>query len=109
MRSIRRGLTAKFWHDRRRETLERDEWTCRRCGYCADPTRLDAAHVIGLGSRGTRNDPDLDLNELRNLVVLCRRDHEAKDVHHSWAWADIGVTPDPELVEKYGWREAVAG
>ena len=68
---------------------------------------LDAAHVVPLGSRGTRNDPGLDLNEPRNLVTLCRGCHGAKDARHEWAWASIGVVPEADLVARYGYREAV--
>lgn len=105
MRSIRKGLSARFWGDRRREVLERDGYACRRCGYSADPTRLDVAHVIGLGSRGTRNDPGLDLNEARNLVTLCRVCHQAKDARLAWTWKSINIVPDASLAHKYGWRE----
>ncbi|HUU94617.1 MAG TPA: HNH endonuclease, partial [Phycisphaerae bacterium] len=93
---------AAWWSAQSKRCRERDDLRCQRCG--AD-WRLGAAHVVPLGSRGTRNDAALDLNELRNLVTLCSRCNVAHDQELAFEWADIGVTPCPDLVAKYGYRE----
>lgn len=96
-----------FWAKRAGECRVRDGKRCRRC-FLESSTysgmTLDAAHVIPLASRGTRNDASLDLNELCNLVTLCRGCHTEKE-SLGWTWTSIGVVPDAALALEYGYRE----
>lgn len=109
--SLRSKGPSAFWMARSLECRKRDGFRCRRCGVAENKSKnLGAAHIIGLGSRGRRDDPECPLNELRNLITLCHlpvgRDcHSGHDQRGEWAWAAIGVFPDPELARKYGYRE----
>jgi hypothetical protein len=106
-----------FWIALSTACRARDGWRCRKCKAEHDSIpglRLDAAHVVPLRMGGSREDATDPRNTLPNLVTLCRGPepsrgcHADKDVRHAWPWSSIGVVPDPELVRKYGYREAVA-
>lgn len=107
--SLKSKGPSAFWLARSMECRDRDGHRCRRCGVAENESKnLGSAHVIGLGSRGRRDDPECPLNELRNLVTLCHRGrdcHGGHDDRGEWDWADIGVVPEPDLVRKYGYRE----
>ena len=103
--SLKAKGTSSFWLARSNECRDRDGRRCRRCGEENYRGSLGAAHIIGLGSRGRRDDPLCPLNEMRNLITLCHSCHGGHDQRSEWDWADIGVVPDPALVRKYGYIE----
>ena len=97
---------AAFWRRQALACKERDDWRCRRCGDATQPV-LAAAHVVPLGIGGSRYKANDPRNALDNLKTLCFPCHALKDEQHGWTWASIGVTPDPALALRYGYRETV--
>lgn len=67
------GDSDTEWQTLRRKILERDDYTCKRCGhksgpYADDDGRVLQAHHIHKRSEGGSDDPD-------NLITLCRPCH----------------------------------
>ena len=69
IRKVRKRFSEAFWKKRSREVHDLQRGICGMCmrGMC----RLSAAHIDGLGRRGSRFDPSNPLNEITNLVGLC--------------------------------------
>jgi 5-methylcytosine-specific restriction endonuclease McrA len=61
-------LSGTDWHRRKKECLERDKFTCRKCGKWRGDgymDKLDAHHVIERGKGGS--------DDLSNLESRCKR------------------------------------
>jgi hypothetical protein len=82
-----RGGSSPFWQKRRRELFLRCGGRCEymdihspdgRCRMVFGPKGqgMDAAHVKPLGMGRKRHRADDPLNDLSNLLALCRRHHE---------------------------------
>lgn len=69
----RASATAEASGRHRERVLERDDWTCRRCGCSGIP--LEVAHVVGK-SRARNPGPERDL--LENLEACCIPCHRAE-------------------------------
>lgn len=74
------------WRAQRKKALERDGYTCQKCGKKADPHRWwKKVHVhhkrkIRLHYDGRTGKIDYEnANRLSNLVTLCKRCHKAAD------------------------------
>lgn len=73
---------ATFWPKQRAAIREIQKGVC---GWCVKERDLDCAHIKGLGRLATRNDADHPLNQLANLIGLCRQCHREFD-RQSVAW-----------------------
>lgn len=67
------GKYRKTWYTQRKKALERDNYSCQKCGRCKDEVDhcLDVHHIEPL-----RTFEDLDkAHRLENLKTLCRSCH----------------------------------
>lgn len=90
------------WHRRRREVLERDDYTCRHCERHEDMrgVSLEVHHIVPRSRGGT--------HQKANLVTLCAHCH--KQVHNG----SVTAPSDPlgyldrvkEEVRSFQWRQA---
>ena len=69
----RMGMTPKDWEILREYILERDNYTCQKCGYFSMTTGMAVHHIIPLCQGGT-NDED-------NLTTLCNTCHRKSHVY----------------------------
>jgi len=72
------------WHEKRRETLERDGYECQACGADGEDCYLDVHHIRPIK---TFDVPER-ANTLDNLVCLCR------SCHRQWE----GIPLRPEVI-----------
>lgn len=68
----------KFWEKQRDAALDRDGGWCQECWPDRAVYATDVHHIRSLGMGGSRYDPENPLNNLENLVSLCRPCHWVK-------------------------------
>lgn len=96
-RVIRRDLENDTWWNIRDRVVERDDYTCQKCGedYSGDTSRLQAHHIIPVKGGG-RNTDEL-------LMSLCRSCHNTVESYTKQFTEDFMVDwTDEELPEGRG-------
>lgn len=75
LRPIRLRYSRDWWQLQRRALFHRTGGHCESCGAPFDLRTMDAAHLIPLGMGHSRHDESNPLNELTNLLGVCRECH----------------------------------
>ncbi|MDD9984850.1 MAG: HNH endonuclease [Spirochaetaceae bacterium] len=81
-RELREPRQTRRWRALRRRVLDRDAWTCRRCGR---PGRMEVHHKVPIGRGGEPFDQN-------NLEAVCRTCH-------------IDLHRPPVTAEQQEWRD----
>lgn len=65
------------WNKQKKKALERDDYSCQKCGAKLNEKWLDVHHIIPFINFGKDN--FLKANQLSNLVVYCRLCHKKEE------------------------------
>jgi 5-methylcytosine-specific restriction endonuclease McrA len=72
-KGFKKATSREVQPELRQLVLERDKWTCQKCGKTTDETELHCHHILPI------NESPIESADVGNCIILCKHCH--KEVH----------------------------